>query len=299
MVMDEGILYALGAYIIWGLFPVYWKWLEQVPATQLIGHRIVWSFLLLLAVVLITRQGGQFRSILSKGRIVRIYAAAALLLGVNWLTYVWAVTSGYIIESSLGYFINPLLSVLLGMIFLHERLRPWQWLAVGLATVGVIYLTFTYGRLPWIALTLALTFGVYGLVTKMAPLGSLFGLILETGLLFLPALLYLVVMGASGSGAFLHVGATADLLLVGAGAVTAVPLLMFASAAQRIPLTLVGIMQYIAPTLQFLLGLLVYKEAFSSTQFVGYGTVWMALIIFWGEGWIASRRRLPPRTFHC
>lgn len=297
--MDEGILYALGAYIIWGLFPVYWKWLEQVPATQLIGHRIVWSFLLLLAVVLITRQGGQFRSILSKGRIVRIYAAAALLLGVNWLTYVWAVTSGYIIESSLGYFINPLLSVLLGMIFLHERLRPWQWLAVGLATVGVIYLTFTYGRLPWIALTLALTFGVYGLVTKMAPLGSLFGLILETGLLFLPALLYLVVMGASGSGAFLHVGATADLLLVGAGAVTAVPLLMFASAAQRIPLTLVGIMQYIAPTLQFLLGLLVYKEAFSSTQFVGYGTVWMALIIFWGEGWIASRRRLPPRTFHC
>ncbi len=287
--MNKGIFYALGAYVIWGLFPVYWKWLEKVPATQLIGHRIVWSFLLLVGVLFLTRQCDQFRAIFSNGKTLRIYAAAAVLLGANWLTYVWAVTSGHIIESSLGYFINPLLSVSLGVIFLHERLRRWQWLAVGLATVGVGYLTLAYGRLPWIALTLALTFGIYGLVTKTAPLGALFGLSLEMGILFLPALAYLLAANAAGSGEFLHTSAVGDLLLAGSGIVTAVPLLMFGAAAQRIPLSLVGVMQYVAPTLQFLLGLLVYREAFPHAQFVGYGIVWVALLIFWGDSLKASR----------
>jgi chloramphenicol-sensitive protein RarD len=182
-----------------------------------------------------------------------------------------------------------LLSVLMGVLFLHERMRSLQWVPLGLAAVGVLYLTFAYGSLPWIALTLAFSFGLYGLVKKTAPLGSLYGLTLETGLLFLPALLYLLYADATGQGAFLHTGAISDVLLVGAGLMTTIPLLMFASAARRIPLSLVGILQYIAPTLQFLLGVLVYREPFTHAQFIGFGMVWIALILFGVEGFLASR----------
>jgi chloramphenicol-sensitive protein RarD len=196
------------------------------------------------------------------------------------LVYVWAVNANFIVETSLGYFINPLLSVLMGVIFLRERLRPFQWLPVVLAASGVIYLAIAYGRLPWIALTLAFSFGTYGLVKKLAPLGSLYGLTLETGILFIPALIYLSYADRIGTGAFLHSSLTTNLLLIGAGVVTTVPLLMFASAAQRLPLSMVGIMQYIAPTLQFLLGVLVYKEPFDHTHLIGFGIVWVALILF-------------------
>jgi chloramphenicol-sensitive protein RarD len=178
--MNKGMLYALGAYIMWGLFPIYWKWLQDVPALQVIGHRIGWSFVLLMLVIVGTRQWTKFRSTLTP-RVLGIYFVAGLLLSVNWLIYVWGVNAGRIVETSLGYFINPLLSVLLGMIFLGERLRPAQWFAVGLAAFGVIYLTWTYGSLPWIALSLAFTFGLYGLLKKIAPLGSLYGLTLVFG----------------------------------------------------------------------------------------------------------------------
>ena len=287
--MNQGILCAIGAYGTWGLFPAYWKLLQHVPALQLLSHRIVWSFVFLLAFMLLTRQGQSFRSAIAHRKVLLIYFVAALLIGVNWLTYVWAVNAGYIVETSLGYFINPLLNVLLGVIFLRERLRPFQWVPVVLAAIGVIYLTITYGRLPWIALTLAFSFGLYGLVKKTAPLGSVFGLSLETGILFLPALGWLFYSETIGQGAFLHAGAGSDLLLVGAGVVTTIPLLMFASAAQRIPLSLLGIIQYIAPTLQFLLGVLAFKEPFTSTQLVGFSIVWTALILFWGEGFWAQR----------
>jgi chloramphenicol-sensitive protein RarD len=287
--MNKGIWYAVGAYTVWGVLPVYWKWLQHVPALQLLGHRIIWSFLTLFLVVLLARQRQAFRAAALTPRILRVYLVAAVLVGVNWLTYVWAVNAGFIVETSLGYFINPLLSVLLGVIVLRERLRPWQWVPIGLATVGVLYLTFAYGSLPWIALTLALSFGLYGLVKKTAPLGSLYGLTLETGILLLPALLYLLHAEMTGTGAFLHTDAMSNVLLLGAGLVTTVPLLMFASAAQRIPLSLVGILQYIAPTLQFLLGVLVYGEPFTVTQFVGFGIVWAALIIFGIEGLLAHR----------
>ncbi|MBI4731761.1 MAG: EamA family transporter RarD [Chloroflexi bacterium] len=291
--MNHGILYAIGAYVTWGVFPVYWKLLHHVPALQLLSHRIIWSFLILLAFVLVTRQWKAFQAAISSRRVLFIYFAAAILIGVNWLTYVWAVNAGYIVETSLGYFINPLLNVLLGVVFLRERLRRFQWLPVVMAAVGVTYLTVVYGRLPWIALTLAFSFGIYGLVKKTAPLGSLFGLSLETGILFLPALGWLVFSEVSGQGAFLHAGAGSDLLLVGAGLVTTVPLLMFASAAQRIPLSLLGIIQYVAPTLQFLLGVLVFKEPFSHSQLIGFGIVWAALILFWGEGlWTRGRTRV-------
>ena len=290
--MNKGIWRAAGAYVIWGLFPLYWKWLQHVPALQLICHRILWSCLILVGVILCMRQTRAFRVTAMTPSVVGIYTAAAVLVGVNWLVYVWAVNNGFIVESSLGYFINPLLSILLGVIFLRERLRSWQWLPIGLTALGVLYLTFTYGRPPWIALTLAVTFGLYGLVKKTAPLGSLFGLALETGLLFLPALLFLAYAEGTGRGAFLHTGAGSDLLMMGAGLITTAPLLMFASAVQRIPLFLVGILQFITPTLQFLIGVLIYHEPFTYEKLIGFGLVWVALIIFGIEGYFANRGRV-------
>lgn len=291
--MRKGMLSGIAAYALWGFFPIYWKWLHDVPALQLLGHRIVWSFLLLFGVILLTRQWNDFRSQFN-ARALQIYLIAAILIGVNWLTYVWAVNAGFIVETSLGYFINPLLSVLMGVIFLRERLRTAQWIPVVLAAVGVAYLTFAYGRLPWIALLLAFTFGFYGLTKKLAPLGSVFGLTLETGILFLPALLYLGWAQADNSAAFLNLGVTADVLMIGAGLVTTVPLLMFASAAKQIPLTMIGILQYLAPTIQFLIGVFIYEEPFDPSRLVGFGIVWLALIIFWVENLLAGRVPVEP-----
>jgi chloramphenicol-sensitive protein RarD len=287
--MNKGIWYAVGAYVLWGLLPVYWKWLQHVPAPQVLCHRILWSFLTLIAIVLLSRQWNAFRAAMVKPRVLRAYAAAAVLIAINWLTYIWAVNAGFIVETSLGYFINPLLSVLLGVIFFRESLRPWQWAAIALAAAGVLYLTIAYGALPWIALTLAVTFGAYGLVKKIAPLGSLYGLTLETGVLLLPALIFLIYTDGTGYGAFFHAGAISDALLAGAGFITAVPLLLFSSAARRIPLSLIGLLQYIAPTLQFLLGVLVYREPFTAVKLIGFGIVWIALIVYGVEGLIVYR----------
>jgi chloramphenicol-sensitive protein RarD len=292
--MNKGIWNGLGAYALWGLFPIYWKLLHQVPALQVIGHRIAWSFVLLIVVILLTKQWKQFRSAALTPKTLGIYSIAAVLLSLNWLVYVWGVNAGFIVETSLGYFINPLLSVLLGVVFLHERLRPAQWIPVGLAAAGVIYLTVAYGRLPWIALSLAFSFGIYGLVKKLAPLGSLYGLTLETAILFPIALLYLLVVDFTGTGAFLYQGALTDFLLIGTGVVTSIPLLLFASAARQIPLTVIGILQFIAPTLQFLIGVFLYHEAFDQSRFIGFSLVWLALIIFWLENYFANRVPVQP-----
>lgn len=291
--MNKGILNGVIAYALWGFFPVYWKLLHDVPAPQLLGHRIGWSFLLLVAVILITRQWGNFRSAVN-ARVLRIYFIAAILIGINWLLYVWAVNAGFIVETSLGYFINPLLSVLMGVLFLRERLRAAQWIPVILAAIGVAYLTIVYGRLPWIALSLAFSFGFYGLTKKLAPLGSLYGLTLETGILFLPAVIYLGITQANGTGAFLHSGVTVDLLMIGAGVVTTIPLLLFASAAKQIPLSMIGILQYLAPTIQLLIGVFVYKESFDHTRLIGFGIVWLALVIFWVENYLSKRMPVEP-----
>ncbi len=288
--MSSGILYALGTYILWGLFPIYWKQLHYVNAAQLIGHRILWSFLMLFFVILITGKRNEFFAKLNKKNI-KAHALAALLLSVNWLIYVWAVNNGYIIESSLGYFINPLFSVFLGMVFLNEKLRSFQWIPLGLAIIGVVYLTFIYGRLPWIALSLAFSFGLYGLLKKKSSLGSLYGLTLETGIILLPAFGYLTYLFIIGESAFLKIDTPTNFLLIGAGVVTAIPLLLFAKAAQRIPLTTIGLMQYIAPTGQFLIGVLLYKEDFTRSQAIGFSIVWLALFLFWGEGWWARGRK--------
>ena len=287
--MKRGTWYAVGAYFIWGLFPIYWKWLQQISALQLIGHRILWSCLMLLGIVLLRREWKNFRAVASNRRVLGIYAAAGTLIGFNWLIYVWAVNSGFIVETSLGYFINPLISVLLGVFVLGERLRLGQWIPIALAAAGVLYLTFTYGSLPWISLVLAFTFGLYGLVKKTAPLGAVHGLTLETLFLLPPALAYLIYLETSNHAAFLHTGVRVDVLLIGCGLVTTAPLILFAAAAQRIPLTMVGLIQYVAPTLQFLLGVLVYREPFTSSQLIGFTLVWIALAFSAIEGTVARR----------
>jgi chloramphenicol-sensitive protein RarD len=286
--MNTGILAAIGAYVSWGLLPIYWKLLGHVPTSQLLSHRIAWSFAFLAIFLVLTRRVAKLRSDLQPS-VWGSYVLASLLIGVNWFIYVWSVNAGYIVEASLGYFINPLLSVLLGVFFMRERLRRLQWVPLGLAAAGVIYLTVQYGRLPWIALTLAVTFSLYGLVKKKAPLGAFEGLTLETGLLLAPALVWLVWSEHAGVGAFLHAGTGSDLLLAGAGLVTTAPLVMFAAAAHRIPLSMIGILQYIAPTIQFLIGVFVYHEPFSRTQFTGFGMVWVAVLLFWMERWRFGR----------
>jgi chloramphenicol-sensitive protein RarD len=290
--MKKGIFFGIGAYLLWGLFPIYWKWLQSVSAIQLLCHRIIWSFILLSIILFFMKQ---WRSLLSEIRnrcIILVYLVSAIFLATNWLTYVWAVNAGFVIETSLGYFINPLFSVLLGVLFLKESLRPLQWGIIGIATIGVSYVAVSYGQFPWIALTLAFTFGIYGLIKKTAPLSSLHGLSFETGILFLPALLYLIIMQTQGKGAFLHHGTWLDVLMMGAGVVTTIPLLLFASSAHRIPLSTLGILQYITPTMQFLLGVFIYREPFNLFHLIGFCIVWLALILFWVEGYAAGRRIL-------
>jgi chloramphenicol-sensitive protein RarD len=290
--MNEGVWYAVCAYVCWGLFPIYWKQLDHVPALQLIGHRILWSFVMLAAIIGTTRQWQAFRRASFNTSVLRVYTVAAALVTVNWFTFVWAVNSGYVVETSLGYFINPLVNVLFGVLFLREWLRPVQWIAIGLAAAGGLYLTILYGSLPWIALVLALSFGSYGLVKKKGLLGSVHGLALETAILTPLAIAYLMYVGLRGNGALLHDGLRSDLLLLGTGAVTTIPLLFFASAVRRIPLSLLGVLQYIAPTMQFLLGVLLYREPFTSAQFVGFAMVWAALIVLGVEGFLVHRRGL-------
>jgi chloramphenicol-sensitive protein RarD len=290
--MNKGIAYAVGAYLLWGVFPAFWKLLvDHVPSFELVLHRVMWSFLLLFVFILVRGGWETFRDTVSTWKVFRIYLMSAVLIGGNWLVYVWGVNAGFIVETSLGYFINPLVNVLMGVVILGERLRPMQWVPIGLATGGVLYLTISYGALPWIALSLAFTFGLYGLVKKTAPLGSLHGLTLETGILFLPALATLVYLEVNGEAAFLNVGLPSDLLMLSTGVLTTVPLLMFSMAARRIPLSLVGLLQYIAPTFQFLLGVFVYGEPFTEARMVGFGLVWTALLLYWGEGWWVRRRK--------
>lgn len=289
----RGFWYGFGAYAIWGLFPIYWTLIEFVPADQIIAHRIVWSFLLLVLVrrLPIARRE---RMNLTRG-IVGLYTAAAVLIAVNWFVYVWAVTHHFIVETSLGYFITPLVNVLLGVVILRERLRPFQWVAIALAATGVGYLAIVYGDVPWIAIGLAVTFGTYGLVKKKAPLGSVAGLTLETGLLFVPALVFLIVVEMRGTGAFLRLDPATMALVAAAGPITTLPLVLFAAAVQRIPLSAIGILQFIAPTIQFFLGTLVYKEPFNHQQLIGFAFVWSAVVVFAAEGILTrAQQRLTP-----
>jgi chloramphenicol-sensitive protein RarD len=286
-----GFWAGVAAYTIWGLFPVYWKLIQHVPALQILGHRIVWSFVVLILVMSIRgRKGVSGRS---AARVAILYAIAAVLIGINWFLYVYAVNAGFIVETSLGYFITPLVNVVLGVVVFREHLRRWQWCAVGLAAAGVVYLTLTYGSVPWIAVGLALSFGTYALVKKTAPLDPLEGLTLETAVLVLPAAAYLLVSHVDGTGSFLRTGPLSDSLLIGGGLVTIVPLLLFATAVRSVPLTVIGILQYIGPTLQFILGVFAFGEPFTRAQLVGFAMVWTALAVFVADGLHARRSTQP------
>ena len=282
--MKKGIFLAIGAYALWGLFPIYWKQLQAVPAKEIVAHRIVCSLVFLLIVISIKNQIPRFLATLRKPKILAIYSCSAALIFVNWLTYIWAVNSGYIIDASLGYFINPLVSVFLGILFFRERLRIGQWIAILLAGAGVAYLTFKYGALPWIGLVLAFSFGTYGLIKKLAPLEALEGQTLEMAILTIPALTFIFYLETRHVGSFVHAGFTPTLFLILGGAVTATPLLMFSAAARQIPLSMIGILQYLAPSLQFSIGVWVYGEGFPAYKLVGYLFIWSALLIYTLEG---------------
>ncbi len=290
--MNKGILYAAGAYIIWGLLPLYWRALATVPAGQILANRIVWSLVFVGLVLTVRRHWSWLGGALRRPRVLLTFALSGLLLGVNWYTYIWGVNAGFVVETSLGYFINPLVNVLLGYLVLKERLRPAQWLALSVALAGVLYLTLSYGAFPWIAMTLAFSFGIYGLIRKTAALNSAEGLFLETAVLFLPALGFLILMEMRGSGAFAHTDPTTLLLLAGAGVVTSVPLLLFAAGARRITLTTLGLLQYIAPTLQFLIGVLIFNEPFGPARMVGFGLIWLALVLYSAESLLHRREVL-------
>jgi len=289
--MKNGMLAALGAYTCWGLLPAYWKAIEHVPAPEILSHRVVWSLIVVLVLLTVQRRWDWLRTAFRKPVILVPFVGTAALLTINWLTYIWANNNGHIVETSLGYFINPLVNVLLGVIFLRERMRPWQWAAVGLAFAGVAYLTISFGRLPWIALTLALSFGFYGLIRKTASLESVQGLTVETGLMFLPAVAFLALIGAKGSGSFIQAGPLTTALLALAGIVTAIPLIMFAYGARHVQLTTLGVLQYVAPTLQFLLGVVVYGESFTQARLIGFSLIWTALAVYSVEGYLTHKRQ--------
>lgn len=282
--MNRGMLYATGAYICWGLLPLYWKALQHVSTFEILAHRIVWALLVAFGLLALRHRWGWLGHAARSPRTLLIFATSALLLFVNWFVYIWAVNQGNIVETSLGYFINPLVNVLLGVLILKERLRMGQGLAVAVALIGVLLLTTLYGSFPWVALTLALSFGGYGLLRKTAALGALEGFTLETLLLAPPALAYLAYRELTGVAAFGHTSLTTDALIAASGLITAAPLLLFAAGARRIPLTTLGILQYIAPTMQFLIGVAVYGEPLSPQRLAGFAIIWLALAIYTLEG---------------
>jgi chloramphenicol-sensitive protein RarD len=282
----RGVLYGVACYLLWGLFPLYWPLLEPAGAIEILAHRIVWSLLVVVTVLAITRSWAWIRPLLADRATLARMTLAAVLIAVNWATYIWGVNNEHVVETSLGYFINPVVTVLIGVLVLHERLRPVQWVAIGLGTVAVVVLAVDYGRPPWIALILAFSFGTYGLLKKQVgvTVGAVQSLTVETAVLFVPALTYLVVLDAHGDGQLGHSGLGHGLLLASAGIATAVPLLFFASAARRIPLSTLGLLQYLAPVLQFLTGVLLYDEPMPPSRLVGFVLVWAALAVLTFDG---------------
>jgi chloramphenicol-sensitive protein RarD len=278
------------SYLIWGILPIYWKSLDHVPAYEILGHRMAWS---LPFVVLFLVLSGQNKTLLKlrNRRTLSISAGSAALLSVNWFVYIWAVNTGYIVETSLGYYINPLVTVGFGVFFLRERLRGGQIAALGLAVGGVVYLTLVYGTFPWIALALAMTFAVYGLIHKKIRVGPIKSLYLETMIFFLPALALIIYLGRDGSSGFLHGDLRTMALLAGTGLITTVPLLLFGYAAQKIPMFWLGILQYTAPTLNLLIGVLIYGEEFPFSRLIGFLLVWSALALLMVEGIVQRARQ--------
>lgn len=275
----RGIAFGVAAYGLWGLFPLYWPLLRPAGPLEILACRMIFSLLTVALALTALRQWARVRQLAHDRRAVILLVAAAALVSVNWGVYIWGVNSGQVVETSLGYFINPLVTVLLGVLVLRERLRPAQWVAVGLGFVAVIVLTIGYGSAPWLALTLAFSFGGYGLLKKKANAGALDGLAIETSAQFLPALAYLLVLGSTRRATLTTGGVGHALLLACAGLVTAIPLLLFAAATRRVPLSTVGMLQFLAPVLQLLIGVTVDHEPMPAERLAGFGIVWLALIL--------------------
>ncbi len=289
--MKRGIAFGVGAYVLWGILPIFWKAIESVGSFEILAHRIVWSMVLLTGIIGIRRSWAQIRR-LKASSVVRLLVAGGLLT-VNWATYIWAVNNGHIVEASLGYFINPLLNVALGVIVLRERLDATQWTAIGVAAAGVAYMTITVGTVPWIALVLATSFATYALLKKqMVALGPFESLTVEIALVLVPAFAFLLVLSAKGEGSFGSAGPRITLLLILTGLATALPLLLFGAAATRIPLSTIGLLQYIAPSMQFLIGVFVYGEIVGRDRLVGFVLVWIALAIYTISGLFRRRRTI-------
>jgi len=285
-----GIVLGAAAYLCWGFFPLYWPLLHPAGSIEILAHRVVWSLVFVALLLTVTSRWASFRRIWSDRRLLVILGVASVTVAINWGVFIYGVTHNHVIETSLGYFINPLVTVLLGVFVLGERLRPFQWAAVGVGFVAVTILTVDYGRLPIIALALAFSFGTYGFLKKKANLGAIEGLTMETAILTPVALIYLVGLQFQGALTFGHEGPSNALLLALTGVVTAIPLLLFGGAATRLSLTTVGLLQYLGPIVQFILGLFVFNEEMTSARWVGFVLVWLALVIFTADA-VNSRRK--------
>ena len=287
----RGLWFAIASFVLWGLMPLYWHFLKVVPSLQIVAHRIIWSTLLVVAWLLWKQGRGWLRAALARPRAAWMLALSGLLIGFNWSLYIWAVNAGHVVESSLGYFINPLLNVVLGVALLHERLSRAQWVSVALAAAGVAWLTFQFGQPPWIAICLALSFALYGLLRKLLAIDAVAGLGVESLYLLVPGLAVLVWAESHGQGGFFNAwGSGVDALLILGGALTALPLIGFSFAVRRVNLSTIGLIQYIAPTLQFLSGVFFFHEAFDRNRLVGFVFIWAALLVFAGDGLFRARR---------
>ncbi len=282
--MRQGILFAGSAYFLWGLFPIYFKTLHDVPALEILLNRMLWSLLFLVGVLTWRKQWAWVSTAVRQPKLIGGFALSAVLLSANWFVYIWAVNHGHIVDASLGYFITPLVNILIGSVLLREKLRPGQWLSVALAAVGVAWLTIQTGHLPWIGLVLAATFGTYGLLRKTSALGALEGLSLETALLFPFAFGWLCWMTLQGQNSFVASSVDIKMLLLISGPITAIPLLLFAAGARRIPMTTLGLLQYISPLVQLLLGVWLYREPFDHNKLAGFIAIWAALFVYSAEG---------------
>ncbi|CAB4928658.1 unannotated protein [freshwater metagenome] len=271
-----GLLFGVSAYVLWGAFPLYWPLLEPASALEIVSHRAVWTLVFCLIILAITKSLRATITTLKRPRVVAKLFLTTVLISINWLVYIWATNNGHVVEASLGYYINPLIIIGFGVILLKEKMRVLQWCAVGIASVGVLVLTIDYGRLPWVALALAISWGSYGLVKKQLGLGALEGLAIETLIASLPYLLYLLYIGNKSTGQFGH-GVGITILLVSAGAITAIPLLLFNGSTTRLPLTVIGLLQYITPTIQFSIGVWVRHEDMPTARWVGFFIIWIAL----------------------
>ncbi|WP_425310339.1 EamA family transporter RarD [Ammonicoccus fulvus] len=285
-----GVFAALGAYFLWGIVPMFWPLLDRAGAVEILAHRIAWSTVFGAVLVAVFARKRWRAQITGRGTIMRLLLAS-VVIAVNWGVYIWAVNNGRVTESALGYYINPLLAILVGVFVFSEKLSPVQWGAIGLAAVAVVVITIEYGQPPWVALVLAVSFTIYGVIKKGVKVEPIVSLTVESALMFLPAVGFMIWLASRNQSTFLEIGIGHDLLLVASGIVTAIPLLLFAFAAQRIPLSLLGLTQYLAPTMQFLLGVFYFKEAMSSGRWIGFALVWLALMIISTQAVITARRK--------